>query len=351
MIEIDSELIDDLRVNKTFLFVDDDASVCSSVSRMARVFGVNVQTANNANAAISLLEHNPNKYFLVLADEFMPGLSGTELLVLIQARWPHIRRALISGVEDPAVLEKGFEEARIFRYLHKPMSDQQLQGLIDDACEDFISVKRSLNETLKSRLSILENAIKTGLKETGQQKLFNTFAQSYLAQCKVAWSQAGLYKIDVSNLDSDDYTRYLKQRCAASVERVRQRMTHQPGYLNGAFKLSTSLKQFGLRGLRKADRYVDGDEAAFVAMFATLKDYYAILGLEMKAMVSVEEGIIAIALGGRFTYNDLFNPLLSCVERGVELACLQIEFLMLAVFFGVDSEMDFSDKLHLRIAL
>jgi len=74
---MENHLVDDLREIKTFLYVESDSSICSSVRRMARVFGMNEQTANNANAAISFLEHKPNKYFLVLADEFMPGLFGT----------------------------------------------------------------------------------------------------------------------------------------------------------------------------------------------------------------------------------------------------------------------------------
>jgi len=341
--------VNELYVSKIFLFVDDEPVACAAAKRMARTYGVNVQTANSASVAISLLEHDPNQYFLILTDEIMPGMSGTDLLITVQSRWPHIRRGLISGIDDPEVLEKGYEEAGIFRYLSKPMSDRQLQALVEDACEDFLSEKRSLEEIALSRQGILEYAIRSGFSCDNNHSLFAHFPSEYLSMCQSCWAQAGLYNIDVSNLDSDTYSNYLVQRCAASIQRMENRI--KPNSESTAFRLSVSLRQFGVRGLRKADRFIDGDETIFVAMFSTLKDYFAILGLEIKNMVTAQDKFINISLGSRFTYNDFFNPLLSSVERGVELACLKIEFFMLASLFGVKAEMDFTENFDIRVML
>ena len=341
--------IDKLYLNKTFLFVDDELAVCSAVKRMARIYGVNVQTANSASVALSLIEHNPDQYFLILTDEIMPGMSGTELLTLVGGTWPHIRRALISAVDDAEVLQKGYEEAKIFRYLSKPMTDAVIQQLVEDTCADVLSEKRSREETVNSRLSILNGAIKQGFDQPEQYANFESFSLEYLAGCRNTWNQANLYQVETSVQDSHIYENYLTQRCCLSVEKIKKRMDNLHKIQAPEFRLSSSLRQFGVRGLRKADRFIEGDETLFVAMFATLKDYYLILGLSMQKMVIPHDTHLEIQLGGRFTYNDFFNPLLSSVERGVEIVCLQLELLMLAKLFGADTKMDFRDKFSLNI--
>ena len=342
---------DNLYVNKTFLFVDDEPAICAAVKRMAGMYGVDVQTANSSSAAISLLEYDASRYFLVLTDEIMPGLSGTDMLIMIQQRWPHIRRALISGVPDPEVLEKGYEQAKIFRYLSKPITDQLISQLVEDACEAFLSEKGSPDETVQDRLAILERAISEGLSKQSNRLLFTDFARSYLTKCQQLWQQAKLYKVDVRSMDSEAYSGYLMQRCRAAVSKIDKKMTSLEVREGTAFQLSASLRQFGIRGLSKVDRFVDGDEALFCTMLATLKDYYAILGLPIKSMVSARGEYIDISLGSRFTYNDIFNPLLANVEKGVELVCLQIEFFMLAHLLEVKTELLASETLKIRLLL
>ncbi len=340
-----------LYLTKSFLFVDDEPAICASVKRISKIYGVNVQIANSASVAVSLLEHSPNEYFLILTDELMPGMSGTELLMVVQQRWPHIRRALISGANNPEVLQKGYDEANIFCYLQKPVSDPLIKQLIEDACEDYLLEKRSHEQVIKSRLAILEKTIKQGFSKRKHQALFKRFSKAYLANCRSGWKQAGLYQVDASTLDSAIYENYLTQRCLSSIEKIDKKITGQTADNVSEFKLSASLRQFGIRGLKQMDRYVEGNEAIFVAMLATLKDYYLILGLPISKMIAPQSTCVDISLGGRFTYNDFFNPLLSSVERGVELACLQLEFLMLACLFGVETEMDFSEKISIRILL
>jgi len=120
---------------------------------------------------------------------------------------------------------------------------------------------------------------------------------------------------------------------------------------NGSLRLSSLLRQFGVKCMRKYDRYIDRDESVLVAMCSTMRDYYSILGFEMSEMVSAQERYINVSLGSRFVYNDFFNPLLSSVERGAELACLKLEFFMLAHLVNIPMEMTFSRKFSVRIIL
>jgi len=344
-----------LSVDKTFLFVDDEPATCSAVKRLARIFGVNVQTANSALFALSLIEHDPNKYFLILSDEIMPGMSGSDLLIEVSQRWPHIKRGLISGVDNPQVLEKGYQEAEIFRYLHKPMSEVEIHKLIEDACEDILTKKIALKDIVNKRASDLQQQIETHLTRISKESTFKNFHKSYLTDCRRAWRQAGLYNVHQGGGDSEVFLNKLNLRIKESIDKVCSRMVLHSNKkivdVKEEFKLSQSLRQFGIKGLRRADRYIKGDERIFVAMFATLKDYYAVIGHEMSSMVYPEEEYITILLGGRFTYNDLYSPMLENVEQGIELACLQLEFIMLSILFGSKPKLDFEEKISLKLNL
>ena len=55
-------------------------------------------TANSATAALDILASS--RVDLVLSDQLMPGLTGTELARQIKNRWPSLPVILISGVNE-----------------------------------------------------------------------------------------------------------------------------------------------------------------------------------------------------------------------------------------------------------
>jgi len=60
--------------------------------------GYEVVTANSAMAALDVLAST--QVDLVLSDQLMPGLTGTELARQIKNRWPSLPVILISGVNE-----------------------------------------------------------------------------------------------------------------------------------------------------------------------------------------------------------------------------------------------------------
>lgn len=337
-----------LQLNKTFLFVDDDFATCTAAKRMASLYGVSVQTASSAKSALTLLEHNPRDYFLILTDEIMPGMSGTELLVIVKERWPYIRRALVSGSEDPGIVRKAEEDAKTCRYLSKPILDVELRDLVEHACEDFLSRQESLELVIADRINLIVETLKNKLAYD-VYSLFSTFPKDYLALCERGWTQTKRYHNRVSIQDSEHFHGFLARRVEVAIERVAGRDYSTSA--NSGLRLSSLLRQFGVKCLRKYDRFIDRDESILVAMCSTMRDYYSILGFEMSEMVSAQERYINISLGSRFVYNDFFNPLLSSVERGAELACLKLEFFMLAHLVNIPVEMNFSRQFSVRIIL
>jgi CheY-like chemotaxis protein len=60
--------------------------------------GYEVLTANSAVAALDVLASS--RVDLVLSDQLMPGVTGTELARQIKDKWPSLPVILISGVNE-----------------------------------------------------------------------------------------------------------------------------------------------------------------------------------------------------------------------------------------------------------
>lgn len=58
-------------------------------------------TANSATAALDVLAST--RVDLVLSDQLMPGVTGTELARQVKNRWPSLPIILISGVNEVPV--------------------------------------------------------------------------------------------------------------------------------------------------------------------------------------------------------------------------------------------------------
>ena len=80
------------------LCVDDEPNSLVLRKLVLQKAGYGVLTANSAVAALDVLASS--QVDLVLSDQLMPGLTGTELARQIKNRWPSLPVILISGVNE-----------------------------------------------------------------------------------------------------------------------------------------------------------------------------------------------------------------------------------------------------------
>ena len=115
------------------LLVDDNATNREIVQHQLLEWGVRVDTAENASAALGLLQsHSADFYRIALLDHEMPGMSGLELATCIREDSSHnaLRLILLSS-KDPQDLPGAadlFEEM-----LTKPVRQTQLLTAVDRA--------------------------------------------------------------------------------------------------------------------------------------------------------------------------------------------------------------------------
>jgi DNA-binding NtrC family response regulator len=115
----------------TILFVDDDPNVLEGAKVAFRREPYRVLTAESADQALALFEHE--LIDVVIADEKMPGLLGSELLSVVRQRYPHTIRMIMTGEPSPASAFRSYEHARVTHYLTKPRTHRHLAEAIESA--------------------------------------------------------------------------------------------------------------------------------------------------------------------------------------------------------------------------
>ena len=108
---------------KRVLLVDDEGDVRNLLTRGLREAGLGVVAAATATEALSVLRQEPHGIHLVIADVWMPGMTGMELVAQIGRRWPDLPVFFISGDDLPP-------HAPEAPFLRKPFSADDLLAAV-----------------------------------------------------------------------------------------------------------------------------------------------------------------------------------------------------------------------------
>jgi EAL domain-containing protein (putative c-di-GMP-specific phosphodiesterase class I)/FixJ family two-component response regulator len=117
------------------LLLDDEPNILASLRRLFRRDGYYVHCASTAADAFELLARHP--IGVVMSDQRMPGMDGTEFLRRVKGLYAHTIRIVLSGYTDLQTVTDAINEGSIFKFLTKPWQDDQLREQINDAFEQF----------------------------------------------------------------------------------------------------------------------------------------------------------------------------------------------------------------------
>jgi thioredoxin reductase (NADPH) len=124
----------------TILAVDDEPSVLAAVARdLRRGFGEHyrILRAGSGAEALELLtemRRRGESLAMVVADQRMPGMEGTELLVKARQIYPEAKRVLLTAYADTQAAIAAINEVSLDYYLLKPWDppEEQLFPIVDD---------------------------------------------------------------------------------------------------------------------------------------------------------------------------------------------------------------------------
>ena len=112
---------------KRILLVDDEQALLEAQSEILRRLGYWVAPSHSAVHALELFEESPRKFDLIITDEIMPGMVGSEMCRRMRKVRPELPVIIITaGLELARTLKKaslyGFRQVLLKPVLKKDLS-------------------------------------------------------------------------------------------------------------------------------------------------------------------------------------------------------------------------------------
>lgn len=188
----------------TLLLIDDEERILRSL-RMLFFVGYNVRITTDPHEAIRILRDE--KVHVVVSDQRMPVMQGSELLRIARETSPATMRILLTGYSDLDASIASVNDGEVFRYLMKPWNAEEVKTVVAEAAaiaEASFAVQSHTDTaadvaTAKPRVLIMDHDEATA----------RTVHETLGDRCEIVWASDAqhameeLAKQDVSVVVSD----------------------------------------------------------------------------------------------------------------------------------------------------
>ncbi|MEM8503364.1 MAG: response regulator [Cyanobacteria bacterium P01_D01_bin.1] len=135
--------------------------------------------ANSGPDALQMLAEQGD-IAVIISDQRMPGMSGTELLRLTADRYPNSIRIVLTGYTDVEDLVEAINEGKVFKYVTKPWEESDLRMVVNQAV-DTHSVLQARTQELNRvvRQETLLNAITNTIRSAqSSEEMLKTIVET-----------------------------------------------------------------------------------------------------------------------------------------------------------------------------
>jgi two-component system probable response regulator PhcQ len=126
-------------MDATVLIVDDQELIRDLLEDALKREHYTVLSAASAEQALALLESNPVD--VVISDEVMPGMAGSDFLAIVRRKYPETIRMILTGRARLDSAIKAINEGEVYRFFTKPCNIVDL----------MVSIKQGLNQKALER--------------------------------------------------------------------------------------------------------------------------------------------------------------------------------------------------------
>lgn len=127
---------------RCLLIVDDEENVRRSLLRLLRRDGYHILEASSAAAGFELLATHDVQ--VILSDQRMPGMSGTEFLSRVKEIYPDTVRMVLSGFTELSSVTEAINRGALYKFLTKPWDDADLRAQVADAFRRYELITSNL---------------------------------------------------------------------------------------------------------------------------------------------------------------------------------------------------------------
>jgi len=145
-----------------------------------------VYKADSALSALEVLDEQ-GEMAVIISDQRMPEMNGTEFLGKTVERFPDTIRILLTGYTDVEDLVEAINSGQVFKYITKPWNPEELKSVINQASETYkyykqrsVSLRRALRR--ESLFNGVMSAIRGSLDYSSMvQTIVQTVGQTFEA--------------------------------------------------------------------------------------------------------------------------------------------------------------------------
>jgi len=115
---------------KHILIVDDEALITSLYQEFLNDYGFNSIVCGDGVSALRAFEQSESPFDLIITDQAMPNMTGTELSIALLAHVPTLPIILLTGASE-VIHAESTKKIGIRHILQKPVSLLTLKKIID----------------------------------------------------------------------------------------------------------------------------------------------------------------------------------------------------------------------------
>ncbi|WP_071518224.1 SpoIIE family protein phosphatase [Geitlerinema sp. PCC 9228] len=154
------------RKNKLKLLIVDDETY--NLDLLYRTFRreFRVYKAESAIAALQVLDEE-GEMGVIISDQRMPEMNGTEFLSKTVERFPDTIRILLTGYTDVEDLVEAINSGQVFKYITKPWNPEELKSIVQQAAETYQVLKQRTNTLRRAlRRESVFNQVMSAIRES-----------------------------------------------------------------------------------------------------------------------------------------------------------------------------------------
>ncbi|OGT01679.1 MAG: histidine kinase [Gallionellales bacterium RBG_16_57_15] len=121
--------------DKTILLVDDEENITSALFRLLRRDGYKILRANSGKEGLELLAQQ--RVGVIISDQRMPGMTGTEFLTKVREIYPDTIRMVLSGYTELNSVTDAINRGAVYKFLTKPWEDDLLRANVEEAFQRY----------------------------------------------------------------------------------------------------------------------------------------------------------------------------------------------------------------------
>ena len=119
------------QTRRRILVVDDDSAVLEVLAHVLEGIEADIETCSDPEEALRRFEGET--FDVVISDERMPKMSGSEMLRRLRGLSPRTPTILLTGFASRRQREAAYEREGVFSYVAKPFDTGALLGTVREA--------------------------------------------------------------------------------------------------------------------------------------------------------------------------------------------------------------------------